>query len=126
MSSARETNQVDRHSNSVTRLAAVALLVGAAVIGCARHDGAGTAAVSTPTSQSSQVVQTAPTPEPTATDSPAPIEAAVPSDSADANPTAVAPATPDPLDSELSNLNTLINGVNGSVSNGDAGTAGGE
>jgi hypothetical protein len=126
MSSARETNQVDRHCSSVTRLAALALLVAAAVIGCARHDGAGTAAVATPTSQSSQVVQTAPTPEPTATDAPAPTEAAVPSESADANPTTAAAATPDPLDNELSNLNSLINGVNGSVSNGDAGTAGGE
>jgi hypothetical protein len=126
MSTTRETTQVDRHSSSVTRLAAVALLVGVAVVGCARHNGAETTAAPTPAAQSSQVVQIASTPEPTATDIPALTDSASPGDSADPNATAAAPATPDPLDSELSNLNTLINGVNSSVSSGDAGTSGGE
>jgi hypothetical protein len=124
MSTTRETYPVHRQGSSVTRLAAVALLVGVAVIGCARHDSPVTTAGSTPALQSSPATATS-TPVSIVTAS-APIDAASPSESTDPSPTAAAAVTPDPLDSELSNLNNLINGVNSSVSGSDAGTSGGE
>jgi hypothetical protein len=124
MSATREINQVDRQASSVTRLAAVALLVGIAVIGCARHDGAVVPAGSTPAPQASQVDQAAPTPTDAAVDSAAPTDSASPSPSDVPSPSAAAAATPDPLDSEISNLNNLINGVNSSLSGGGAGTGG--
>ena len=119
----REINQVHRQASSVTRLAAVALLVGIAVIGCAKHDGAATPAGSTPLVQASQVDQTTPAPTPAASDTAAPTDSASPSPSSDAG----APATtPDPLVNEINTLNNLINGINSSLSGGDAGTSGGE
>jgi hypothetical protein len=49
---------------------------------------------------------------------------------ADASPsvgtTGVPPATADPLDSSLSNLDQLLNGIDNSISNSDAGATGGE
>ena len=111
-----------RQASSVPRFAVAALLVGFAVIGCAKHEGAATPGGSTPLVQASQVDQTAPAPTAVASDSAAPTESASPSASVDAS----VAATPDPLDSEINALNNLINGVNGSVSGGDAGTSGGE
>ena len=126
MSTAREINQVHRQASSVTRLAAVALLVGIAVIGCAKHDGAATPAGSTPAAVSSQVDQTTPAPVQVVSDSATPTDSAVPSPSSDAGTSAAPAATPDPLVNEINSLNNLINGVNGSLSGGDAGTSGGE
>jgi hypothetical protein len=125
MSTAREINQVHRQVSSVTGLAAVALLVGIAVIGCAKHDGAPATAGSTPAAVSSQVDQPTFALTPDASDTPAPADSASPSPSSDAA-ASNAPATPDPLDSEINALNNLINGVNGSVSGSDTGASGGE
>jgi hypothetical protein len=53
------------------------------------------------------------------------MDSATPSDSAagqGANPA----ATPDPLDSQLSGLDNLLNGINSSISSSDPGSAGGE
>src|ERR1035437_1094299 len=101
--------QVHRQVSSVPRLAAAALLVGLAVVGCARHGGSGTAQPADQSTvpaaaQPSEVAQSAPTLAPT----PAPT------------------ATPDPLDGQLSNLDNLLNGINGSLSGSDAGPASGE
>ena len=126
MSTAREINQVHRQASSATRLAAVALLVGIAVIGCAKHDGAATPAGETPVAQASQVDQTTPSPTPVASDTAGPTDSASPIPSSDAGASAGAAATPDPLANEINALNNLINGVNSSLSGGDAGTSGGE
>lgn len=112
---------MDRQVSPVTRLAAVALLVGIAVIGCAKHEGAVVPAGSMSAVQSSGVNEAAATPA----ESAAPTDSASPSPSSEASPTAAAAATPDPLDGLFSNLNNLINGVNSSLSGG-AGTSGGE
>lgn len=126
MSAAREINQVHRQVSSVTRLAAVALLVGIAVIGCAKHDGAVATAGSTPAAVSSQVDQPTAAPTPTVSDAAAPTDSASPDPSSDAMASDAPAVTPDPLDSEINTLNNLINGVNGSVSGGDPGASGGE
>jgi hypothetical protein len=95
---------------SVTRLAATALLVSVAVLGCATHNrtgaGAGQPAVSVPAAGPSQVVETAPTLTPTLTPTPA--------------------AASDSIDSQLSDLEKQLNGINGSLSGGDAGPSSGE
>ncbi|HEX7497079.1 MAG TPA: hypothetical protein VF344_01245 [Candidatus Limnocylindrales bacterium] len=114
--------------SSVTRLAATALLVGLAVVACGRPNDAGgnQTADSTPVVQQSQADQAAaslvPTPMDAATDAPAPADA--PTDSAAAAAPSAATGTADPLDTQISNLENLLNGVNGSLSGSD--TSGGE
>jgi hypothetical protein len=108
----KEINHVNRQLSSVTRLAAVALLFGIAVVACGKPNDAagGQPAGPTPTVQQSQADQAPATLAPTPT--------SAPTDSA------AAAATADPLDAQLSNLDTLLNGVNGSLSGSDA--SGGE
>ena len=114
-----------RHQVSVTtRLAATLLLVGIAAVGCAGHGGTCTdQSAGAGQAQTSQVDQMSPTPS--ASPSDGAMDSATPSDSAagqGANPA----ATPDPLDSQLSGLDNLLNGINSSISSSDPGSAGGE
>lgn len=103
--------------SSATRLAAIVLLVGIAVVACGRPNGAADnqPASPTPAAQQSQA-------DPVGTDSAAPGDAATDSAAQAASPAAA--ATADPLDTQLSNLDSLLNGVNGSLSGSD--TSGGE
>jgi hypothetical protein len=127
--------QVDRQISSVTRLAATALLVGLAVLGCARQGGNEPGrqadAPAAGSALSSQVVQAAPTLAPT--DAPTPAAMVSPTPSGSAAPATNAPAqtdapaaTPDPLDGQLANINNLLNGINSSIAGSDAGPASGE
>jgi type IV secretory pathway VirB10-like protein len=124
----KETNHVRHQLSSVSRLAATALLVGVAVLACGRPNGAtgNPAAASTPAAQHTQADQTVPTIAPTPID-----EATAAPTPSDAAASSVAPAassgaavTPDPLDTQISNLDSLLNGVNGSLSGSD--NSGGE
>lgn len=114
--------------SSVTRFAATALLVGLAVVACGRPNEAGGNQTpdSTPVAQQSQADQATPTLAPTPTDAatsvPAPSDAAT--DSAAAAAPSAAAGTADQLDTQISNLENLLNGVNGSLSGSD--TSGGE
>jgi hypothetical protein len=120
----KETNQVNRQLTSVTRLAATALLVGLVAVACGQPGDAttGQPAVSTPAAQQSQADQAA------ATLAPTPISALTDSAAAATSPasaaTAAGAAAGDPLDAQLSNLDSLLNGINGSLSGSD--TSGGE
>ena len=110
---------MDRQLSSIARLAAVALLVGLAAVGCAgkAHSGTGSLAVSTPASQPSQADIAASTP------SASPAVAAPAGPTQNGGPTTTAGSTPtpatttDPLSGQLSNS---------SVSGGTAGASGGE
>lgn len=108
-----------RPVSTATRLAATALLVGLAAVACSgRGNAAENQAGTTP---ATPVVTTTPEASPTLTV--APTDTAVPSDS----PAGIdAPATPDPLDSDLSGIQNLLNGVNDQLSGNDSGSAGGE
>jgi hypothetical protein len=111
---------LNRQLSLSARLAATALLVGVAVVGCG-HGNAGSsqAAGSTPAPQSSQVDQAGPSISPAV--SATPTDSAVPTASSMAiNPV----ATPDPLDSPLNSVNQLLNGINSSLQ--DSGSGGGE
>jgi hypothetical protein len=123
----KETNHVNRHLSSAGRLAATALLVGVAVVACGRPNGAAqTQPTAAPTAQQSVADQPAATVQPTAadaaTDTPTPTAGATDPTGASSAPAAV--TTADPLDAQLSNLDNLLNGVNGSLSGSDA--SGGE
>lgn len=119
---------MNRQLSSATRLAAIALLVGIAVVACGRPNGAADnqPASSRPATQQSQADTVAATLAPTPTD--APTDSAAPgsatTDSAAAAASPAPAATADPLDTQLSNLDSLLNGVNGSLSGSDA--SGGE
>ena len=119
---------MNRQLSSATRLAAIVLLVGIAVVACGRPNGAADNQPASPTpaaqqSQADPVAATlAPTPTDAPTDSAAPGDAATDSAAQAASPAAA--ATADPLDTQLSNLDSLLNGVNGSLSGSD--TSGGE
>jgi len=121
MSTTKE-NQVDRRTSSVAKLAVTALLIGIAAIGCGKGNGAGAGTgqpnATAPAAVSSQADTSAATPTVTDTGS------AIPSSSAGAS---VAPgASAAPIDGDLSSLDQLINGLNGSLSGADAGSSGGE
>ncbi len=109
---------MNRQLSSATRLAAIALLVGIAVVACGRPNGAADnqPASSTPAAQPSQADPVA------ATITPTPISASTDSAAAAGSPASAAPE--DSLNAQLSNVDTLINGVNGSLSGSDA--SGGE
>jgi hypothetical protein len=118
---------VNRQLNSVTRLAATALLLGTVGLACARPNDATGGQPAGPTSTTQQ----SPADQPTATLAPAPqdtaTDAAAPTVAATDSPAAVGTsgaAAADPLDSQFSNLDNLLNGVNGSLSGSD--TSGGE
>ena len=110
---------LNRQVSTATRLAATALLVGLAAVACSgRGNGAANQAGTT---APIPAVTTTPMASPTMTV--APTDSAVPSDS----PAGIdAPATPDPLDSDLSGIQNLLNGVNDQLSGNDPGSAGGE
>jgi hypothetical protein len=103
----------------------MALLVGIAVMACGKPNDAagGQPAGSTPTAQQNPAdhaaATLAPTPMDAATDSSAPSDAPTNSPAPAAGAGAV-----DPLDAQLSNLDNLLNGINGSLSGSD--TSGGE
>lgn len=111
---------MNRQFRRVTRLAATTLLVGVAVLACSKPTGTGSSqpAGSTLTALQSQTDQAA------ATLVLAPSDAATGSAAAAASPsaatTAAGAAAGDPLDTQLSNLDDLLNGVNGSLSGSDA------
>lgn len=111
---------MNRQFRPVTRLAATALLVGVAVLACSKPTDTGSSqpAGSTPTALQSQTDQAA------ATLVPAPSYAATDSAAASASPsadaTAAGAAAGDPLDTQLTDLDDLLNGVNGSLSGSDA------
>jgi hypothetical protein len=126
----RESSNVKLRISPVTRLAAVTLLVGIAAVGCARHDGSvtsGQSQTTTPARQS-QAAQASPTVAPVAvaTDTPAPSESAGPIATGQTGANPGVAETQDPLDGELTNINNLVNGIDGSISGSDAGPAGGE
>jgi hypothetical protein len=110
---------LNRTVSTATSLAATALLVGLVAMACSgRGNGAANQVGTTPPIP---VVTTAPVASPTLTV--APTDTAVPSES----PAGIdAPATPDPLDSDLSGIQNLLNGVNSQLSGNDPGSAGGE
>ena len=109
---------MNRQLSSATRLAVIALLLGIAVVACGRPNGAtnNQPTSSTPAAQQSQADPAAATLAPTPT--------YAPTDSTAAAASPAAAATADPLDSQLSNLDSLVNDVNGSLSGSDA--SGGE
>ncbi len=120
--------------SSVTKIAATALLVSIAAVGCARHDGAGSGQppASTPPSAVAAQATTPPTlGDPTA---PAQLSIDQPTAGTSTGPaTSIQPvaanaaaATPDPLDAQFSNLNDMLNGLNSSLSASDPATSGGE
>jgi hypothetical protein len=107
--------------------------VGVAVIGCGNRGAATPAATTgpTPAPQATAADQPQVTLAPAPTDSATDAASATPSDSASPSPSSATGAThsqptTDPVTTDLTNLDNIINGVNGSVSGGDAGTSGGE
>ena len=110
----------------VTRLAAAALLVGVAVLGCANHNGAGAGqpagqpAVPAPVAQPSQVVGPTPALPPT------PVDSAAPNPTNAPGATDAPAAASDSIDSQLSDLEKQLNGIDGSLSGGAAGPSSGE
>jgi negative regulator of sigma E activity len=105
-------------ATSVTRLAATALLVGVAVLGCANHNGtrAGQPAVPAPVAQPSQVVGPTPTP----------VDSAAPNPANAPGATAAPAAASDSVDSQISDLEKQLNAIDGSLSGGDAVPSSGE
>jgi hypothetical protein len=110
---------------SVALLAATALLIGSAAVGCARNNGgAGTTAGSSIAVQATPAAvatASAPTPIP-------PVETTASPSNATPSvvPTDAAPATADPIDSALLGLDQLLSGVNSSLSGSDTASSGGE
>ena len=119
---------MDRQLSSIARLAAVALLVGLAAVGCAgnAHSATASPAVSTPESQPSQAEIAASTPSasPTVAVTAGPTQSGGPTTAAGS--TAAPAPTTDPLSGQLSNLDNLLNGIDSSISGGTAGASGGE
>ena len=123
---------MNRHGKSLAVLAAALLLSGVAA-GCSRSGGTDVPAAPPPSVAATMAPETSAV-EPV--DSPASLEtqAASPSPSASSTDltapstaTAVSPipaSTNDPLDAELQDVNQLLNGIDGSVS--DSSTGGGE
>jgi len=118
---------VNLQVRSATRLALTALLLGAAAVGCAGHaaSGAGGPAVSATTAQPGRPDRTMPTLAATPNDSVA-ADATTPGPTTAAGETAAAGPTADPLNSQLSNLDDLLNGIDSSLSASAAGASGGE
>jgi hypothetical protein len=109
---------------SVTKLATAALLFGAIAMGCAGHNGGAAPSPGTPAVQQSQVAGTAPTLEPITSD--APSDSPESSATTDPGVTAAPGSTTDPIDTDLSQIENQLNGVNGSLSGADAGPSAGE
>jgi len=97
---------LNRRTEVASRLSVALLFVAIAAAGCGQH-GAGPA---------QPPVSRAPT---VAVGNPAAASVAAAGD-------AGAQATPDPLDTSISGLNQLLNGIDGSLSGSDAGASGGE
>jgi hypothetical protein len=105
---------VNHKAVSVAGLAAVALLVAVAALGCANRGAAVQPTGQTPAVQSSQGDEAAATPTPT------------PVDTAATNPTDDPGATDDSLAGDLSDLERLLGGINSALSGSEAGPSGGE
>lgn len=122
-----EGNKLNGQVGSAARAVVAALLVGMVAIGCAGHNGGATGGSpdSTPAAQATRTDSAA-----TATPRQADTAVDATPSPADASPsvgtTGAPPATADPLDASFSNLDQLVNGINNSISNSDAGVAGGE
>jgi pyruvate/2-oxoglutarate dehydrogenase complex dihydrolipoamide acyltransferase (E2) component len=124
---------VNRPARYVIKLGATALLVGAVAVGCAGHDR-GAANGHTSSSPAATAAQTdaaealPPAPVTTVAEAtPAPADSPAPGDSTASTGPANAPgATADPLDTNLSDLDQLLNGVNSALSGSDASASGGE
>jgi hypothetical protein len=104
--------------NSLARLAAVAVLVAAVGAACGRSGDRGPAGAGAPT-QTAQATQAATPAGPEVTplvETPAPTDAQGSLPSVD--------QTPDPLTGDLGDIDSLINGINSSLSGNDS--AGGE
>jgi hypothetical protein len=127
-----EGNQLNGQVGSAARVGVAALLVGMVAMGCAGHDGGATGGSpsSTPAAQATRTDSAAtvtPRQAETAIDvTPLPADAGPADASPSVGTTGVPPATADPLDSSLSNLDQLLNGIDNSISNSDAGATGGE
>lgn len=111
---------MDSRTSSLAKLAVTALLIGIAAVGCGKGNGAG-AGQQNPTSPA-VVASQADTPAAT------PIASEMAGASAGSSASAsVAPgSSAAPIDGDLSNLDQLINNLNGSLSGADAGPSGGE
>jgi hypothetical protein len=113
-----------RRTNSVAGLALIALLIGAAAVGCAGKDGAGTGtgqqATFSPAGQTDQVQAQATDTLPPASDGTAPDATGAPGTS-DA-PGAAAPQ----IDAQLNAIDQSLGNLNGSLSGADAGPSAGE
>jgi hypothetical protein len=113
---------VDRRTSSAITLAVTALLVATAAIGCAKHDGTGAGAsqpgITAPAALSTPAGMTGETPNP--------LDTAVPSPSTDPGASGAPGSTADPIDTELSDLDKLLSGLNGALSGADAGPSAGE
>lgn len=103
-----------RYAARPVALCLAALLIGAAVAGCGHRGGP----TETP-SASPLATASAPAPVDGASD------AATTHEPAD-TPTPAGPATPDPVASELDQINSLINDISNSISNSDSSQQGGE
>jgi hypothetical protein len=105
-----------RRTNSVTRLALIALLIGAAAIGCAGKNGAGAG-----TGQQATIVPAGQTDQAQATDTAPPVsDSAAPG--APGAPDAAAPQ----IDAQLNAIDQSLGNLNGSLSGADAGASAGE
>jgi len=108
---------VKRNRAQTVAIMAGALLVGLATAGCGRH-----AATESPTAAQ---LTPGPTAQQSGASGPAPSTSESPS--ATDSPSAPAgPPTPDPVASELNQINQLINDINNSVNSSDTSQAGGE
>jgi hypothetical protein len=105
---------VTRFAARPVALCLAALLIGTAAAGCGHRGGStDTPIASSPATASAS----APANEPS--------DAAATQEPAD-TPTPAGPATPDPVASELDQINSLINDISNSISNSDSSQQGGE
>jgi hypothetical protein len=109
--------ELNRRTEVASRLSVALLFVAIAAAGCSQH-GAGPGQ----TLENPALTPSAATPA----GSPAPAAQPTPATQAAATGGAGAQATPDPVDTSISGLNQLLNGIDGSLSGSDAGASGGE
>jgi hypothetical protein len=105
---------VTRFAARPVALCLAALLIGTAAAGCGHRGGATDAPFASPQATASA---SAPVNEPS--------DAAATQEPADTRMPA-GPATPDPVASELDQINSLINDISNSISNSDSSQQGGE
>ena len=113
-----------RHPARPAAVAAMALLIALALVGCGQHK-ATQAPSATPQATLSQAPTTA-SPLESNGASPSGSGSTAPPGSASASATASVPATPDPVASELDKIDQLINDINSSISGSDSSQQSGE